>query len=578
MAARKLPLVLLLLFSVGLSITAARVGLVPAGAATGDSVVLGWNQQVLDTIVATKTGPTIAVRGLAVVHTAIYDAWAAYDSVAVPTMANGNQRQPAAERTLANKNKAVSFAAYAALVDLFPARQTIYAGHMVGDLGYVIDGSDTSPAAMVGAAAAQAVLDYRHRDGANQLGDLNGGAPYSDYTGYKPSPKNTWDKVGDPDRWQPLCIPTPPPGATECTGKVQTYLTPFWAKVKPFALTSPGQFRAPGPYTYLGSDGKPSGKYVDEIDKMTQYSKQLDDTRKTMAEYWEDGPGSVTPPGHWNQFAQWVARRDANTLDKDARMFFALNNGLLDASISAWDGKCAWDGKQCAWDSVRPITAVRWLQRGKIIQAWGGPYKGPSYIKGEDWIPYRPPNDPAPPFAEYGSGHSTFSMAAAEVLTGFTGRGNFELKVTIAAGSSKVEPKTATHPGVPAKPITLSWTNFQYAANQAGLSRQYGGVHFEHGDKDARAAGAKVGDNAWAKALTYFNGTAVPIPTTTTTSTSTSTTTTIAPTTTEVPTTTAAPTTTTEASTTTVAPTTTTEAPTTTTEAPTTTTEAPTTT
>jgi len=402
MAARKLPiiLVLLLLFSVGL--TAARVGLVPAGAATGDSVVLGWNQQVLDSIVATKTGPTIAVRGLAVVHTAIYDAWAAYDSVAVPTMANGNQRQPAAERTLANKNKAVSFAAYAALVDLFPARQTIYAGHMVGDLGYVIDGSDTSPAAMVGAAAAQAVLDYRHRDGANQLGDepdsitgMPSGVAYSDYTGYRPV--NTWDKVNNPDKWQPLCIPTPPPGATECTGKVQTYLTPFWAKVKPFALTSPGQFRPPGSYTYLGADGKPSGKYVDEIDKMTQYSKQLDDTRKTMAEYWEDGPGSVTPPGHWNQFAQWVARRDANTVDKDTRMFFALNNGLLDASISAWDGKGT-------WDSIRPISAVRWLQRGKIIQAWGGPYKGPSYIKGEDWIPYRPPNDPAPPFAEYGSG------------------------------------------------------------------------------------------------------------------------------------------------------------------------------
>jgi len=140
--------------------------------------------------------------------------------------------------------------------------------------------------------------------------------------------------------------------------------------------------------------------------------------------------------------------------------------------------------------------------------AWGGPYKGPSYIKGEDWIPYRPPNEVSPPFAEYGSGHSTFSMAAAEVLTSFTGRGNFELKVTIPAGSSKVEPRTATQPGVPAKPITLSWTNFQYAAEQAGLSRQYGGVHFEHGDKDARACGAKVGDNAWAKALTYFNGTA----------------------------------------------------------------------
>src|SRR4029453_6050429 len=160
-----------------------------------------------------------------------------------------------------------------------------------------------------------------------------------------------------------------------------------------------------------------------------------------------------------------------------------------------------------------------------------------------------------------------FSMAAAEVLTGFTGRGNFELKVTIPAGSSKVEPRTATQPGVPAQPITLSWTNFRYAANQAGLSAQYGGIPFEHGDKDARAAGAKVGDNAWAKALTYFNGTAVPITVPTTTTTTTTTTPTrLAPTATDAPTTTEAPTTT-DAPTTTEAPTTT-DAPTTT-EAPT---------
>jgi hypothetical protein len=502
---RKLTTVIGLVLILALGLV-ATVGRPPsARAETGDSVVLAWNQQLLDTIVATRTAPTIAARALAVAHTAIYDAWAAYDPVAVDTRqrlrVNPGLRQPAAERTLDNKTKAVSFAAYAALVDLYPARQATY-GQQMADLGYVIDGSDTSTAAMVGAVAAQAVPDFRHRDGANQLGDEPGGTPgvpYSDYTGYMPV--NTWDQVTVPDRWQPLCLPLPPPGATECTGRVQTYLTPFWAKVTPFALTRPDQFRPPGPYTYLGADGKPSGQFVGQIDKMTQYSKQLDDFRKTTAEYWEDGPGSVTPPGHWNQFAQWVARRDANTIDEDARLFFALNNGLLDAGISAWDGK----GR---WDSVRPITAVRWLQRGKIIQAWGGPYRGPSYIKGEDWIPYRPPNDPAPPFGEYASGHSTFSGAAAEVLTGFTGRGNFEMTVTIAAGSSRVEPKTATHPGVPAKPITLKWTNFRYAAEQAGLSRQYGGVHFEHGDKDAREAGSRVGKNAWAKALTYFNGTA----------------------------------------------------------------------
>jgi len=127
MAARKLPIILVLLLAVSVGLTAARVGLAPAGAATGgDSVVLAWNQQVLDAVVATKTGPTIAARALAVVHTAIYDAWAAYDTVAVPTIANGNGRRPPAERTLDNKNKAVSFAAYTALVDLFPTQQDAF--------------------------------------------------------------------------------------------------------------------------------------------------------------------------------------------------------------------------------------------------------------------------------------------------------------------------------------------------------------------------------------------------------------------------------------------------------------------
>ena len=99
---------------------------------------------------------------------------------------------------------------------------------------------------------------------------------------------------------------------------------------------------------------------------------------------------------------------------------------------------------------------------------------------------------------------------------------------------------------MPAKPITLKWTNFRYAAEQASKSRQYGGIHFEDGDNHAREAGAAVGKQAWAKARTYFNGTAV-VPTTTTTTTTTPTTTTEAPTTTEIPTTTTETPTTSEA-------------------------------
>src|SRR4029453_5962290 len=96
----------------------------------------------------------------------------------------------------------------------------------MADLGYAVDGSDTSTAAQVGSTAAQAVLEYRHRDGSNQLGDEPGGTPgvaYSDYTGYQPV--NTWSEVRYPDRWQPLCLPLPPPGATESAVKAQTHLT-----------------------------------------------------------------------------------------------------------------------------------------------------------------------------------------------------------------------------------------------------------------------------------------------------------------------------------------------------------------
>ena len=140
---------------------------------------------------------------LAIVHTAIYDAWAAYDPLAVGTRLGAGLRQPEAERTQANKDKAASFAAYLALVDLFPARQAVFDQRMAG-LGYATDGSDLSSAASVGRIAAEKVLEFRHADGSNQA---NG---YADTSGY--SPVNSWDQVLSPDHWQPLCVPLPAPG------------------------------------------------------------------------------------------------------------------------------------------------------------------------------------------------------------------------------------------------------------------------------------------------------------------------------------------------------------------------------
>src|SRR5207245_2557238 len=83
-------------------------------------------------------------------------------------------------------------------------------------------------------------------------------------------------------------------------------------------------------------------------------------------------------------------------------------------------GICAWDNK-CAFASVRPITAIRYLFQGKQVRAWGGPGQGAQTIRGEDWFPYQTRSFPTPPFPEYSSGHSNFSAAGAEILRLCTG-------------------------------------------------------------------------------------------------------------------------------------------------------------
>jgi hypothetical protein len=266
------------------------------------------------------------------------------------------------------------------------------------------------------------------------------------------------------------------------------FLAPHWGKVKPFALKSINQYEIKTPAVA----GTP--EYQAQVDKVLRYSAHLTDQKKVIAEYWADGPSSETPPGHWNLFAQFVSRRDHHPLDRDVQMFFALNNALLDASIWVW-------GVKRQYDYVRPITAVHWQYANATVTAWAGPGLGTQTVPGAAWRPYQPTSFPTPPFAEYVSGHSTFSAASAQVLKLFTGGDRFQHSATIAAGSSLVEPGS-----VPAAAVTLSWPTFSAAADQAGISRLYGGIHFQDGDLEARRIGKKIGTAAFAKSLQYFHG------------------------------------------------------------------------
>src|SRR5438093_10296663 len=181
-----------------------------------ENVVLRWNDALLQGVRDSKLGPPMVSRALAVAHTCIFDAWAAYDRRAVGTRLGGGLRRPASERSQSNKEQAISFAAYRAAADLFPASVATVFGPLMGSLGF--DPADRSmdprTATGIGNLASQAVLAFRHHDGANQLGDEPGGTPgvaYSDYTGFVPvnAPMDIrfpFDPltVSDPNLWQPL--------------------------------------------------------------------------------------------------------------------------------------------------------------------------------------------------------------------------------------------------------------------------------------------------------------------------------------------------------------------------------------
>jgi len=424
----------------------------------------------------------------------MYDAWAAYDERAVGTQLRDALRRPASERTLANKEQAISYAAYRALVDVLPVDTNSVYIPLMKQLGYDPNdnSTDIETPTGIGNVACAAVLEFRHHDKSNQLGDLAQG-PYSDWTGYTPvntpSPVPARAAPSDPNHWQPLTY-------VNSTGDLitQRFVGAQWPQVTPFALTSGDEFRQLiggfGPATYG------SKEYQEQAEELVTISAGLTDKQKMIADYWNDGPYTVQPPGHWALFAQWVSERDRHTLDDDVKMFFALSNAIFDAGIAAWDAKRA-------YDSVRPITAISFLFRGKTIRAWGGPGKGTVEMDGSQWIPYQAATFPTPPFPDYVSGHSTYSSAAAEILELWTGSDHFGESVTLPAGSSKIEPGVT-----PAQPVTLHWETFADAANEAAISRRYGGIHFRGADLSGRLLGRIVASAAWQKAQSYFDGSA----------------------------------------------------------------------
>ncbi|AFZ43272.1 phosphoesterase PA-phosphatase related protein [Halothece sp. PCC 7418] len=496
------------------------------------SISVVWDQVMQQAVMNTGVGPTVASRAYGMVHTAMYDAWAAYDSSAIATQLEDQLQRPAEENTEANKTEAMSFAGYRVLSELFPSEIPAFTEQMTA-LGFDPSNTTTNPEtpAGIGNLSAEALLDFRDQDGSNQLGNHDQGTlgvPYSDISDYEPV--NSPDVMNQMDRWLPERVPIDAePGSED---RIQSFLTPHWADVEPFALNSGSELRPEPPEPFLLVEGEVNAQegtitladgsiveiskdligtvinpaFIEQAEKLVTVNANLTDEEKLIAEFWEDAAGTSFPPGTWMTFGQFVSARDDNSLDEDAKLFFALGNAVFDAGIATWEAKRF-------YDYVRPVRAIRELGRlgligefnedlgGFAIEAWQ-PGEGTQTILATDFLTYQTPgSDPSPPFAEYTSGHSGFSASAATILEEFTGKGEFGASVTFEPGDSRFEPGVT-----PKEPVTLEWETFREAADEAGVSRIYGGIHFDDGDLNGRTLGTAVGEAVWEETNFLIGG------------------------------------------------------------------------
>lgn len=288
-----------------------------------------------------------------------------------------------------------------------------------------------------------------------------------------------------------------------------------------------------------------------------QYVKRGDYAR-VLAEFWADGPASETPPGHWFTILNYVNDHDSivkkyngkgevlSDLEWDVKSYLLMGGTMHDAAVSAWGIK-GW------YDYIRPISAIRTMcDKGQAtdsllpnynvlgidlidgyielvdsndaligtdyehlnkikLKSWRGPdyitdtnkdVANAGWILGENWWPYQRPSFVTPPFAGYVSGHSTFSRAAANIMTLLTGdaffpggMGEFEV----------IKNEFLVFEEGPTQSFTLQWATYQDASDQTSLSRIWGGIHPPADDINGRLIGDTIGNNAFSFATRLFN-------------------------------------------------------------------------
>jgi len=397
------------------------------------NVVVEWNNITLDLIRAEALPPPKATRVLAMVHVAMFDAVNAKEREYEPYLIHQHGLP------FTNRKVAAAAAAHKVLIKSFPEHKPALHAALHEEMDKCASFLGKLHGRIWGRFCGKRVWQARKHDGSE------------DVVSYTPS--------GMIGFWKPT-----PPGFAPA-------LLPNWATIEPFCMMSPDQFRAPAPPSLNSAEFAEAYNEVKDLGRFDSVSRTEDET--IIACFWEDGAGTVTPPGHWHVIAQLVADDLQLNLTESARLFALLALAQADAAISAWDSKYA-------HDFVRPVTS---------IQEEGDLDSNPDTAADATWLPLLP----TPPFPSYTSGHSTFSSVSARILANFVGMDDYMFEME----SPDPDRWPDVLPGV-----VRSWNSFSQAAEEAGMSRIYGGIHFQFDNTAGLAAGEALADFVFEHYLT----------------------------------------------------------------------------
>ena len=270
----------------------------------------------------------IVLRVTTVITNAWFDAIAPYHPTAMGVYSRLGRRPAAEAVTNRQKNIAMFYASYRALNSLLPNFADTWRA-MMASVGLDPDnaGEDLSTPIGIGNAAGRMVVAVRERDGMNQLGDEGGKAynrrPYEDYTGYEPA--NTAFRLWNPSRWQPL-IGTPGNG----TFAIQQFVTPQWARTRPYSYDSPERFRVAVP---RDSNVLNFQAYRAQADEVMAIQAGLTDEQKMLAELFDNKIASL------GFSALFITQSRGMSLDEFVHYDFLTNVAAFDGGIATWKEK-----------------------------------------------------------------------------------------------------------------------------------------------------------------------------------------------------------------------------------------------